>query len=123
MTDAPERTEKTCRRIKDARTPSDERDTVVDSPNQSCDHSEMHHRANALPQHITPTAATSCLSCSARFWFEHVACIRKPTTPARLLGKAAPAVALTFPIALADIGWKPCLQAATAELASRHGTC
>ena len=44
--------------------------------------------AQALPQHISPTAAKSYLSCSLRFWFERVACIRKPTNPALHLGKA-----------------------------------
>lgn len=43
--------------------------------------------ANA-PQHISPTAAKSYLSCSLRFRCERVACISKAITPAFRLGKA-----------------------------------
>jgi putative RecB family exonuclease len=52
--------------------------------------------AQSLPQHISPTAAKSYLSCSLRFWFERVACIKKPTTPALHLGKAVHAALQSF---------------------------
>ena len=55
--------------------------------------------AQTLPQHISPTAAKSYLSCSLRFWFERVACIRKPTTPALHLGKAVHAALQAFHLA------------------------
>lgn len=55
--------------------------------------------AQALPKHISPTAAKSYLSCSLRFWFERVACIRKPTTPALHLGKAVHAALQAFHLA------------------------
>ncbi len=55
--------------------------------------------AQTLPQHISPTAAKSYLSCSLRFWFERVACIRKPTTPALHLGKAVHAALQSFHLA------------------------
>jgi putative RecB family exonuclease len=55
--------------------------------------------AQSLPQHISPTAAKSYLSCSLRFWFERVACIKKPTTPALHLGKAVHAALQSFHLA------------------------
>lgn len=55
--------------------------------------------AQTLPQHISPTAAKSYLSCSLRFWFERVACIRKPTTPALHLGKVVHAALQAFHLA------------------------
>lgn len=55
--------------------------------------------AQTLPLHISPTAAKSYLSCSLRFWFERVACIRKPTTPALHLGKAVHAALQSFHLA------------------------
>jgi putative RecB family exonuclease len=55
--------------------------------------------AQSLPQHISPTAAKSYLSCSLRFWFERVACIKKPTTPALHLGKAVHAALQAFHLA------------------------
>jgi len=55
--------------------------------------------AQTLPQHISPTAAKSYLSCSLRFLFERVACIKKPTTPALHLGKAVHAALQSFHLA------------------------
>jgi len=55
--------------------------------------------AQTLPQHISPSSAKSYLSCSLRFWFERVACIRKPTTPALHLGKAVHAALQSFHLA------------------------
>ena len=55
--------------------------------------------AQTLPQHISPTAAKSYLSCSLRFWFERVACIRKSTTPALHLGKVVHAALQAFHLA------------------------
>lgn len=55
--------------------------------------------AGTLPEHISPTAAKSYLGCSLRFWFERVACIRKPTTPALHLGKAVHAALQAFHLA------------------------
>ncbi len=55
--------------------------------------------AQTLPQHISPTAAKSYLSCSLRFWFERVACLRKATTPALHLGKAVHAALQSFHLA------------------------
>ncbi len=51
------------------------------------------------PRHISPSAAKSYLSCSLRFWFERVACIRKPTTPALHLGKTVHAALQAFHLA------------------------
>jgi putative RecB family exonuclease len=61
--------------------------------------SELTPWAQTLPQHISPTAAKSYLSCSLRFWFERVACIRKPTAPALHLGKAVHAALQAFHLA------------------------
>jgi putative RecB family exonuclease len=55
--------------------------------------------AQTLPQHISPSSAKSYLSCSLRFWFERVACIRKPTTSALHLGKAVHAALQSFHLA------------------------
>ncbi len=52
-----------------------------------------------FPQHISPTAAKSYLGCSLRFWFERVARIRKPTSPALHLGKAVHAALQAFHLA------------------------
>jgi putative RecB family exonuclease len=59
----------------------------------------LSQRAQHLPEHISPSAAKSYLSCSLRFWFERVACIRKPTTPALHLGKAVHAALQAFHLA------------------------
>jgi len=55
--------------------------------------------ACALPEHISPTAAKAYLCCSLRFFFERVACIRKPTPVALHLGKAVHAALQAFHIA------------------------
>src|SRR5690606_9254783 len=46
------------------------------------------HHAGTLPEHISPTAAKSYLACSLRFYFERVACLKKPTPKNLHLGKA-----------------------------------
>ncbi len=55
--------------------------------------------AQALPQHISPSAAKSYLGCSLKFYFERVACIRKKTPAALHLGKAVHAALQAFHIA------------------------
>ena len=55
--------------------------------------------AQALPGHISPTAAKAYLSCSLKFYFERVACIRKPTPVALHLGKAVHAALQAFHLA------------------------
>lgn len=55
--------------------------------------------AGTLPAHISPTSAKNYLSCSLRFWFEKVACLRKPVTPALHLGKAVHAALQAFHLA------------------------
>jgi putative RecB family exonuclease len=55
--------------------------------------------AQTLPQHISPTAAKAYLSCSLKFYFERVACIRKKTPAALHLGKAVHAALQAFHIA------------------------
>lgn len=55
--------------------------------------------AQNLPDHISPTAAKNYLGCSLRFWFERVARIAKPTTPALHLGKAVHAALQAFHLA------------------------
>jgi putative RecB family exonuclease len=55
--------------------------------------------AGTLPGHISASAAKNYLSCSLRFWFEKVACIRKPTSPALHLGKAVHAALQAFHLA------------------------
>jgi putative RecB family exonuclease len=52
-----------------------------------------------LPTHISPTSAKNYLSCSLRFWYEKVACIRKPVSPALHLGKAVHAALQAFHLA------------------------
>jgi putative RecB family exonuclease len=52
-----------------------------------------------LPRHISPTAAKAYLGCSMRFWFERVACIRKPVSAALHLGKAVHAALQAFHLA------------------------
>ncbi len=56
-------------------------------------------RAHTLPQHISPTAAKAYLSCSLKFYFERVACIKKKTPPALHLGKAVHAALQSFHLA------------------------
>lgn len=55
--------------------------------------------AQTLPQHISPTAAKAYLSCSLKFYFERVACIRKKTPAALHLGKAVHAALQAFHLA------------------------
>ena len=55
--------------------------------------------AGTLPGHISPSAAKSYLSCSLRFYYERVACIRKRTPAALHLGKAVHAALQAFHIA------------------------
>jgi putative RecB family exonuclease len=55
--------------------------------------------AQTLPKHISPSAAKSYLSCSQKFFFERVACIRKKTPAALHLGKAVHAALQAFHIA------------------------
>ena len=55
--------------------------------------------AQALPGHISPTAAKAYLGCSLRFWFERVVCIRKATPVALHLGKAVHAALQAFHLA------------------------
>ena len=55
--------------------------------------------AGTLPEHISATAAKSYLGCSLRFYFERVACIRKPTPVALHLGKAVHAALQVFHLA------------------------
>lgn len=52
-----------------------------------------------LPQHISPSAAKSYLGCSLRFFFERVACIKKPTSVALHVGKAVHAALQAFHVA------------------------
>lgn len=55
--------------------------------------------AQSLPGHISPTAAKSYLGCPLRFYFERVACLRKPTPKALHLGKALHAALQAFHLA------------------------
>jgi putative RecB family exonuclease len=55
--------------------------------------------AGTLPDHISPTAAKSYLACSLRFWFERVACLKKPTPKNLHLGKAVHAALQAFHLA------------------------
>jgi putative RecB family exonuclease len=55
--------------------------------------------AGTLPRHISPTAAKSYLACSLRFWFERVACLKKPTPKNLHLGKAVHAALQAFHLA------------------------
>lgn len=54
---------------------------------------------STLPDYISPSAAKSYLACSLRFYFERVAGIKKPTTPALHLGKAVHAALQAFHLA------------------------
>jgi putative RecB family exonuclease len=56
--------------------------------------------APGLPGHISPTGAKAYLGCSLRFYFERVACIRRPTSPALHIGKAVHAALQRFHLAL-----------------------
>ncbi|MGJ8724594.1 MAG: PD-(D/E)XK nuclease family protein [Roseibacillus sp.] len=53
----------------------------------------------AFPEHISPSAAKSYLSCSLRFYFERVAGIKKSTSVALHLGKAIHAALQSFHLA------------------------
>jgi len=55
--------------------------------------------ASTLPDYISPSAAKSYLACSLRFYFERVAEIKKPATPALHLGKAVHAALQAFHLA------------------------
>ena len=55
--------------------------------------------AGTLPEHISPSAAKSYLSCSLKFYFERVACIRRKTPTALHLGKAVHAALQAFHLA------------------------
>ncbi len=55
--------------------------------------------AVTLPEHISPTAAKSYLSCSLMFYFERVACLRKKTTVSLHLGKSIHAALQVFHLA------------------------
>ncbi|MBX3742099.1 MAG: PD-(D/E)XK nuclease family protein [Akkermansiaceae bacterium] len=57
------------------------------------------HHAGTLPEHISPTAAKSYLACSLRFYFERVACLKKPTPKNLHLGKAVHAALQAFHLA------------------------
>jgi len=52
------------------------------------------------PDHISPTAAKSYLSCSLKFYFERVLQLPSPTSPALHLGKAIHAALQRFHLAL-----------------------
>lgn len=55
--------------------------------------------SSTLPDYISPSAVKSYLACSLRFYFERVAEIKKPTTPALHLGKAVHAALQAFHLA------------------------
>ena len=55
--------------------------------------------AGTFPDHISPTAAKSYLACSLRFYFERVACLKKPTPKNLHLGKAVHAALQAFHLA------------------------
>lgn len=55
--------------------------------------------AQTLPAHISPSSAKSYLSCSLKFYFERVVCIRKNTPVALHLGKAVHAALQSFHLA------------------------
>ncbi len=57
------------------------------------------YERDAMPGHISPTAAKAYLSCSLRFYFERVAEIRKPAAPGLHLGKAVHAALQAFHLA------------------------
>ena len=56
-------------------------------------------RVGTLPEHISPSAAKSYLSCSLQFYFDRVARIRKKTPVALHLGKAVHAALQCFHLA------------------------
>lgn len=56
-------------------------------------------RSQDLPEYISPTAAKSYLACSLMFYFERVACIKKPTSVALHLGKSIHAALQSFHLA------------------------
>ena len=56
-------------------------------------------KIDTLPQHISPSAAKSYLSCSLKFYFERVMQIPRPTSPALHLGKAVHAALQAFHLA------------------------
>jgi len=53
----------------------------------------------SLPAHVSPTAAKSYLSCSLRFYFERVVCLRRRTPVALHLGKAVHSALQAFHLA------------------------
>jgi len=55
--------------------------------------------AQTLPKHISPSAAKAYLSCSLKFFYERVACIKKNTPVALHLGKAVHAALQAFHLA------------------------
>jgi putative RecB family exonuclease len=55
--------------------------------------------AQTLPRHISPSAAKAYLSCSLKFYYERVACIKKKTPAALHLGKAVHAALQAFHLA------------------------
>lgn len=55
--------------------------------------------AQTLPAHISPSSAKSYLSCSLKFYYERVACIKKNTPVALHLGKAVHAALQSFHLA------------------------
>jgi putative RecB family exonuclease len=55
--------------------------------------------ADTHPEHISATAAKAYLTCSLKFYFERVACIRKKTPAALHLGKAVHAALQAFHLA------------------------
>ncbi len=67
--------------------------------------------AQCLPDHISPTAAKAYLSCSLKFYFERVACIRK-ATPAAAKPDAANAA---FDHAIQLVSYQLLMEAATGE--------
>lgn len=69
---------------------------VLESPELASGHPPSPQR---LPDHISPTAAKAYLSCSLKFYFERVLCIRKKTPPALHLGKAVHAALQAFHLA------------------------
>jgi len=55
--------------------------------------------AQTLPKHISPSAAKAYLSCSLKFYYERVACIKKKTPAALHLGKAVHTALQAFHLA------------------------
>lgn len=56
--------------------------------------------AVGLPEHISPTAAKSYLTCPLRFYFERVLNLERPVSPSLHLGKAIHAALQRFHLAL-----------------------